>query len=289
MNPRRLAAAALTLTAVLLLAAAPPADPNAALRAGDDAFARGDYAAAVTFYGQAEARTTEPGLVAYDLAAAKYRLALATDENGDRARLLQEAERHYRCCVEPGDPRRARALYGLGNCLLLQAEGRDAAGVRAAVAAYDDCLAEPDLDAGLAADARHNRERARLLAQQLTPPTKPQDQPSQGDDQKPPDPKKPPDKPERNPTPQPGTDKVKPDDKGKPAQAEQGDKPIETDAPPPPGEGNLPPVPDRTDAPPLSREDAAAHLEQAAKRIVEEARAHRRAGVRPPPAGVKDW
>jgi hypothetical protein len=281
------AAAALTLTAVLLVAAVPAADAEAALRAGNDAFARGDYKAAATFYEQAEARTTEPSLVAYDLAAAKYRLALESDD--DRARLLQEAERHYRCCIEPGDPRRARALYGLGNCLLLQAEGRDAAGLREAVARYDECLAEPALDADLAADARHNRERARLLALQLTPPTRPQDQPSQGDDPKPPEPKKQPDRPEKNPAQQPGAERVKPDDKGKPAQADQGDKPIETDALPPPGEGKLPPVPDRADLPPLSPEDAASHLELAAKRILEEAKAHRRAGVRPPPAGVKDW
>src|SRR5262249_28669437 len=129
MNARRWTAAALMLTAVLLLAAAPApgfADPEAALHAGNDAFARGDYAAAAACYGQAAARTTEPGLVAYSLAAAKYRLALAADDDRDRGRLLQEAERYYRCCVGPGDPRRARALYGLGNCLLLQAGGRDA-------------------------------------------------------------------------------------------------------------------------------------------------------------------
>jgi hypothetical protein len=81
---------------------------------------------------------------------------------------------------------------------------------------------------------------------------------------------------------------VKPDDGGKPAKADEGPKPIETDTLPP-GEGHLPPVPDRADLPPLSPEDAAAHLEKAAKRIVEEAKSHRRAKMTPRPEGVPDW
>jgi hypothetical protein len=39
----------------------------------------------------------------------------------------------------------------------------------------------------------------------------------------------------------------------------------------------------------LSAEDAAAHLEQAALRILRERYAHRKQSAKPTPAGVKNW
>ena len=154
------------LPAVLCLsAAAPPPDWRTLLRQGDAAYGRGDYAAAAALYEQAQDRTTEPGLAAMDLAAAKIRLAEASD--ADRARLAQAAEQAYRCCTGPSDPRRTRALCGLGDALLLKADGRDADALEAAVAAYRECLAQPNLDGDLADDARHNLERARLLLRQI--------------------------------------------------------------------------------------------------------------------------
>ncbi len=155
------------LVSLSLLAAAPPPDWQTLLRQGDAAYGRGDYAAAAALYEQAQDRATDPGLAAMDFAAATIRLAEASE--ADRARLAQEAEEAYRCCTGPGDPRRPRALYGLGDALMLKADGRDADALEAAVAAYRQCLAAPNLDAGLADDARHNLERSRLLLLQIPP------------------------------------------------------------------------------------------------------------------------
>ena len=96
----------LILMALYTSAASPPPDWETLLRQGDAAYERGDYAAAAALYEQAGDRTTDPSLVTFDLAAAQYRLALASD--ADRVRLAQDAEQSYRCCIEPGDPRRAR-------------------------------------------------------------------------------------------------------------------------------------------------------------------------------------
>ncbi len=281
--------AAVIVLAVLGLSAAPPPDWQTLLRQGDAAYGRGDFAAAAALYEQAQDRATEPGLVAMDLAAAKYHQAEASA--ADRARLAQESEQAYRCCTQPGDPRRPRALYGLGDALLLKADGRDADALQAAVAAYRQCLAEPNLDAALADNARHNLERARLLLLQI-PPTagRPKDEPSSDDG--PPKPPTPPDKghdPQQGASHDPSAPKVKPDPAGGPPKKNDGGKPVETDEPPPPGEGHLPPVPDRADLPPLSAEDAARHLDQAAQRILQDLKAHRQSRVAPPPPNVKDW
>ena len=280
--------AGLFAAALCATAAAPAPDWRTLLRQGDAAYERGDYTAAAALYEQAGDRSTDPGLVSFDLAAAQYRLALASD--ADRPRLAQEAEQSYRCCIEPDSPRRAPALYGLGNALLLKADGRDADALTAAIAAYEQCLAQANLDVELADDARHNLEQARLQLLQIAPAgAHPKDEPSTGDG--PPKPKPPPDKTPgspQNPTHDQSGTKVKPDGSGKPAKQEEGMKSVETTAPTP-GEGNLPPVPDRADLPPLSAEDAERHLELAAERIQEDFKAHRRAKAAAPAANVRDW
>src|SRR4051794_31907862 len=95
----------LPLFALLLLVAgaAPTDDPDALLRAGNDAYARGEYAAAVDHFQLAARRTTDPTLVAFSLASAKYRLALKAAEG--RAANLRDAEELFRCCLADGDPR----------------------------------------------------------------------------------------------------------------------------------------------------------------------------------------
>ena len=289
MKPRIAWGAGVLLVALVLSAAAPSPDWRTLLRQGDAAYGRGDYAAAAALYEQAQDRATDPGLAAMDLAAAKYRLAEASE--ADRARLAQEAEQAYRCCTGPGDPRRPQALYGLGDALVLKAGGRDADALEAAVAAYRQCLAEPNLDAGLADDARRNLERARLLLLQIPPASAhPGDEPPSGDG--PPKSPPPPDKgngPKPSPSPDPSAVKVKPDPSGGPAKVDAGQKPVETDVPPPPGEGSLPPPPDSADLPPLSAEDAARRLDQAAQRILQDLKAHRRSKAPAPPPNVPDW
>ena len=163
----RLLGIACILLAGMSISAESPADWETLLRQGDAAYAHGDYTAAAALYEQASDRTTDPGLVTFNLAAAQYQMALASD--AERPRAAREAEQSYRCCIEPGSPRRARALYSLGNALLLRADGRDADALKAAVESYNQCLAEPDLDAALADGARHNLERVRLLLLQIPP------------------------------------------------------------------------------------------------------------------------
>jgi tetratricopeptide (TPR) repeat protein len=284
----RLLRIAFILIALSCVSAASSLDWQTLLRQGDAAYACGDYTAAASLYEQAGERTTDPGLVAFNLAAAQYRLALGSD--ADRVRLAREAEQSYRCCIEPGSSRRARALYGLGNALLLRAGDRDADALKAAVESYRQCLAETNLDDALADDARLNLERARLLLLQIPPPAAPTKDESSGD--VPPKPQTSPrDTPgaQKNPKPDPSTSAAKPDKSGDKTKPEVGTKPVETDAPPQPGSGHLPPVPDGADLPPLTAADAARHLELASQRIEEDYKAHRRSKAPAPAANVRDW
>jgi hypothetical protein len=266
----------------LLLGARPPraADVEALLRAADAAFARGAHAEAAAMYEKAEERSTEPGLAAFNLAAAK--LALAREGN---PQALGEAEQAYRCCLEPGDPRRPRALFGLGNCLLLRAAGTalDRLALRQAIDRFTECLRDERCTAELAADARHNRQRARLLLLQAPPP--PDGAPEEGGDDAKPDP----------------PDEKQPDGKGAGTSEEPGNRAGSPGTPqggpeqptgasqgsPTAGQGSLPPLADRGEVAPLAPQDALEHLEQATRRILDEMRQHRRSRARP--AGVRDW
>ncbi len=155
------------LVGVLAIAAAPAADTEASLREGNAAFRRGDYAAAAEAYERAGLRTTEPALIAFNLAATKYRSALESAEG--RAKDLEEAERYFRCCLGAEDPRRARALQFLGACLLQQALDGDGGRAAEAVTSLEECLRDPGLDDESADDARHNLALARLVFAQVPP------------------------------------------------------------------------------------------------------------------------
>jgi Ca-activated chloride channel family protein len=283
------AVVAVALLAFLLLGAATITDPQTLLKDGDAAAARGDFAAAAALYKKAEARTTDPGEVAYRLAVVKYQLAV---ESGDRKDLF-EAEELFRCCVGRNNPHRAAALYGLGNCLFLKARGKNLDLVRSAVEAYEQSLQEVAGSAELSADdVRHNLERAKLLALQLlAPATRPEDtsDPPQNDEPKPPANNTGP----RDPRPPGGNDPNgtgRPDPRGNPTSVkpDPGTKPIETPQEAP-GAGKLPAIPDLGDHQPLPPKEALSHLELATRRVVEERRAYRMQKVRPVAPGVRDW
>jgi hypothetical protein len=283
--PRRLAA--LTLSAALAaLGSAPVPDTEALLRQGTAAFERGDFAEAVTLFERAEPRATDPGLVAFNLASARYHLALA---EGGSAAAFRECAALFRCCVGPGEPRRARALFGLGNCLLQSAGGSDVETLREAADCYQRCLRDRGADDRLRADARHNLQRARLLLAQSAADAPPDSSPS-GDDK---EPEPPPE--EKNPGEPDGGEEAgaqgRPDPGATPmpAQLQPGEQPIPTDAPPAPGKGTIPPVPDSAEPSPLSPPDAVEHLRRAARRIREERQAYRKGRQRSAPPGVRDW
>jgi len=270
------------------LAAAPSHDVEALLRAGNAAFARGDFGSAIAAYETAEFHSTEPALVAFDLATARYHLALAHPE--ERA-ALREAELLYRCCLESSAPRRARALFGLGQCLAQKGESARAGDLLQAIACYDRCLQVAADDAELRSAARQQRELVRLRLLQLLPRQRnADDQPAE-------------DNPSTRPTPpdrqpqgtQPdrgspfGPDKGNPHGTVGPSKSDPSQAPRATRDPPPPGAGNLPVIPDRADLHAVAPRDAAEHLDQAARRILDDERAHKKGRARPSAAGVRDW
>jgi Ca-activated chloride channel homolog len=283
------AVAAAACVVVLLAAAPPPSDPQELVRQGNAAFAREDYAAAVEFYSRAEEATLDPGLVAYNKAAALYRLAGQPDNAPRRAQLYREAEVQYRCSLEGATgARRAGALYGLGNSLLQQGAGRGAAVLRDAIRCYEQCLREEELAADLADDARHNLELARLLwLQAREDPNRPDSEPPENSN----DPTK--DDPTRPNNPRPlgqeqGPGSANPGGDRMAVKGEPGSQAVKTDTPPAPGASSLPPIPDNADLPNLSRDDALKHLELAVGEILAESRAHKQS-MKTPAHRVKDW
>ena len=263
--------------------------PEQLLQAGHLAMARGDYDRAAALYEQAELQSTDPAEVAYYLAGAKYHLAAKVE--GLSPELL-EAEKLYRCCLDPSDPHRPDALCALGNCLLHKAGSSDEDSLRAAIASYDLCLQCAGDDGALAAAARHNREKARLLLLQIVP--LPRDSASD----RPPSDALPPHLPRpddyRRATALPaGADRNEgnADSQSAPGDAkqDQGKDASKSNEPPQPGKGNLPPIPDEVDVPPLSSQLAGEHLELAAKKVLQERRIHHRRDEDAAAKGVKDW
>jgi tetratricopeptide (TPR) repeat protein len=294
MTPRLwtvLLAGSVSVSVLLLGGAASLPGPDQLLRQGNDAFNREDYAAAVDWYTHAEEQTTDPGLVAFDKAAALYRLAEQNQEGGRRAGLFREAELHYRRSLEDatGD-RRAAALYGLGNALVQQGQALGAQALQEAIGCYRECLRlnarEPE-----PADVRHNLELARILWLQAKSS---RNKPDSGSEDKP-EQQEPPPKPDPARGQQPGEAEpaggdVRPGGgEPKPVQLQPGDKPIQTDQRGAPGKGQLPPVPDEDKLVPLPPEDATAHLQRALDRILKERREHQQRSARTPSASVKDW
>jgi hypothetical protein len=263
--------------------------PEQLLQEGHRALARGDCESAAALYEQAEVHSTDPAEVAFYLAGAKYHLAVRVE--GLSLELL-EAEQLYRCCLEPSDARRPRALCGLGNCLLHKAGSTDEGSLRAAIACYDLCLQSAGEDEKLASAARYNREKARLLLLQIVPPINE----SAGD--RPPNDFMNPHFPRpddyRHALPLP-TDSNGGDGSADSETASGNDKQDQgkdagkNNDPPQPGKGNLPPIPDQVDAPPLSQQVAVEHLEQAAKKVLHERQTHHRRDEDASAKGVKDW
>jgi tetratricopeptide (TPR) repeat protein len=267
-----------TMLALMLVGAAPNQSVDDLVRQGNDAFARKDYAAAVVLYTRAEPNATDPGHVAFNKAAALYELGEA-----------RQAERAYRCAVENAvEPRLSQARYGLATCLVRQGRELGPKALLEAVGLYNQCLAQAELDSNLAKDARHNLELAKLLW--LEAQARAADHPEDGPDDDPN--KNPSDPPGKKPEPG-GTDpgSGRPDPRGvrQPVDPDRGTRPTPTNEQPRPGTGTLPPVPDDAELASLSAEDAAAHLEQAALRILRERHAHRKQSVRPTAPGVKNW
>jgi tetratricopeptide (TPR) repeat protein len=265
------------LVALFLVGAAPSGN-DALVREGNVAFDAEEYQEAVTLFERAEAGVLDPGLVAFNKAAALYRL-------GDYA----EAVRHYRRCLEDATgPRRARALFDLGNSLMQQqAKGGSARLLLEAVRCYRVCLNLKETTDALRRDADYNLELARLLWIQAiarTSDSNPQDKQE--------DPDTPPADPRMSKFGQAdqGADPSQGAEQGN-AKADQQpgsqDKAAET-RDKTPGQGNLPPLPDQDELIPLAPEETAAYLNRVAQRILRERQASRNVAAAAV-GNVKDW
>jgi len=283
---RRILGIGLLLPVVMAAQSPGLGDPDRLLRAGNDAFRRGDLSGAITLYEQAQRRAADPGLVAFNIATVKYHLAVAGD-----ARALADAEVGYRCCLTKGDSRRARALFGLGNCLLLRGStGRlDGLSLRAAIDRYTLCLRYPNCDPPLAADARHNQQRARLLLLQIPPGQTASPEQDPGDEENPKDETKDPSKPPDRDPHGGNSGETKPEKGMKTAPENGKEKVAEKAGQTVGGTTSLPPVPDDPDAAPLAERIAVEKLEVANRRIQEDLVRHRRGRTRPGSTSVRDW
>jgi Ca-activated chloride channel family protein len=261
------------LAAVCLVSAAPLPEVEALVRAGNAAFDRQEFDAALEHYKRAEALSPDPGLVAFNKAAAYYRLEQ-----------YREAELHYRRALEDDaapDPRRARAHYDLGNALARQAGEQDAALLGEAVAAYRAALAEPGADVDLQKDVRHNLETAQLLWLKA----------------KARQPESPPDTPDGSEKPRPKPKAGGPDETKQAGDGSDTD-PDGTEQEGPEGPagkrpskharaGPLRHLPNDERVVPLTAEEVRAHLERNAERIARERRDYYQ--QRPAPGAGKDW
>jgi len=127
-------------------------------RGADDAFQRGDYAAAVRAYQDAAGNCHDLPALAGNQAAALYRL--------DR---YDDADRRYQIAASSKDElQSARAAYCRGNCALRQACPTEAAPNPAlldqAADQFRACLTQDAANGDdVFADARHNLELTKLL------------------------------------------------------------------------------------------------------------------------------
>lgn len=267
----------LVMAALVLTSAAPRVDPLDLVRKGNIAFERQEYEAAVKFYTEAEERTTNPGLVAHNKAAAYYKLGS-----------YHEAQLHYRRALEGADgPHRARLLYDLGNSLLRESGGKNAALIQEAIDSYARCL--DDADAGLRPDARRNLELAKLLWLKVKPAASNPNKQNGSDPPPPgPDPRQNPPLPggiDQSPgaTADPGTAR------GTPAGLRPESTPIPTAATQA-GSGTSPRQPeDNSELKPMLPEEAALLLQRAADKIRSERKVHEDRMTPPPHRTVKDY
>ena len=281
-TPRRHLAVISGLCAILVAAGEPPAAGDR-VREGNDAFARGDWEAAETLYAQAEERSPDPGLVAFNKGATLYR-------RGDFRRAELCFRRTLGDAVIPAE-RRGRAYYNLGNCLVRQAGDTDVRLLQAAIECYERAVRDSP-DEGVRTDAGHNLEVAKLLWAKARAKRPPGERDPEWDDR--PDPKRPP--PEGPKPPDPGADNTGEGPKKAEAGAkldvgkgpEAGMVQKETDKAAP-GAGNLPVLPDTAQVDSHTPEDVRALLKKADERLQRERRKLREEaaqGDRPRP---KDW
>jgi len=259
--------------------------PDELVREGNAAFERGDYAAAEALFSRAAEGAADPGLVAFNKAAAHYNEGRYRDAEVHLRRALSDA------AISP--ERRGRSLYNLGNSLVQQAGENDVPRLRAAIRTYELCLEEiGDGEPELLSDAAHNLELAKLLwaraRAKSSEAQKSVNEEEPKDSGPPPEPKKEPNKeddngpgvePKKGFVPKKVEDTGKADAKGNEVESKE----------PPPGAGNLPVLKDEDELIPLSADDTRAYLRQAAERLRKERLNLRKQAALPEGGRPNDW
>jgi len=269
---------------LVLIGAGPLPSPEELIRAGNDAMVRGDFDAAESLYQQAEERTSDPGLVAFNKGTSLYR-------RGDYRRAELSFRRALGDDAIPAE-RRQRSLYNLGTCLVRQAGETDIKQLQAAIDCFELTLREAT-DEGLRADAGHNLEVAKLLWAKARARRPPNERDPDWEDQR--DPSRPPPDPHKKDelgsegkndgpkTPENGA-KL---DVGK--GLDHGIAPKEVPKPVP-GAGNLPVLPDTGEVDKFSSpDDARAHLKIHGDRIQRERQKLREEAAQGDRPRANDW
>jgi tetratricopeptide (TPR) repeat protein len=280
-SPRQLAM--LGTMSLLLVAAGEPPLVAERLRDANDAFERGEWETAELLYTQAEERSDDPGLVAFNKGAALY-------HRGD----FRRAELCFRRCLGDAaiaDGRRGRALYNLGNCLVRQAGESDVKLLQSAIECYELAL-RTGTDEGIQKDAGHNLEIAKLLWAKAKAKRPAGERDPEWDEA--PDRKRPPEgpKPPQDPGPDgtnEGPKKADPSPKlelGKGPDAGTAPKETQKAAP---GAGSLPVLPDNGTVESLAPEDARAALKKAGERLQRERRKLREEATQGERPRTNDW
>jgi Ca-activated chloride channel family protein len=268
----------LGMMVLLSIAAVSLPGPEAQIREGNQEFAAGNFQSALDDYGAAEERCIDPGMVAYDKAAALYAQGR-----------YREAEVQYRCCAEDAvGLRRSHVLYGLANCLVLEGNGQDPERLRKAVRRYEECLGSSALSAELSDDAGHNLELARILLANanIRGSTREHQEPEADADQ-----------PQRQDSME--EQRRERSETGHPADASEFNQPSSDredlqkmeagDKKSHPGKGDLPTLPDQDTLAPLTRDDALNHLQEARTRIDQERQEFRKTFAHPAPELPLNW
>jgi tetratricopeptide (TPR) repeat protein len=245
------------------------------LRLGTQFHARGDYATALKWYDKAAFATTDPGLVAYQQAAAH--VALHEDE--------QAATAYQRCLEDALGARRVLALYGQGNALAQSGnkrKGRTAVTIlKQAVECYEQSLhgfqqlpaEERRQCPGHEENLSHNLAIVRSVLE-----IKEKEAESEPPEETFPDKKDP---PQDFPDPSPGDKKGS----GKDPQNSDGENPRHTNTLSP-GKGQLPMLKDDKGAAPLTAEQAQEYLQQTMERLQQQRGSQGGEGMK---SGVRDW
>lgn len=275
---------AILLLVPMFVGAHPVESADDLVRQGNEALASGDTELAESHYAQAEERTADPGLVAFNKG-----IALCKREEFRRAELC------FRRAL--GDEaisseRRGRALYNLGNCLVNQARDSDVRQLQSAIDCYELAIREL-MDEGTRADAGHNLEVTKLLWAKARAKRPASERDPDWDE--PPESKQPPRDPSKSPEnmsndgkddgpkKQDTAAKVEP---GKGSTA--GTTPKETPKPAP-GQGNLPVLPDTDEVRSLAPDDAREMLKRAAIRINRERQQLRQDAAQGDRPRANDW